>query len=192
MDPLLAYSGNATLAALPSLALQYPFYHTEARSLLPGISDLHLSLASPVIVYWAFSIFFHLLDIFPGPLGARIRQAKIHDEGEAEGKNRVTMAEVIRAVFVQQALQTGLGLWWMGAEHAPLTAADHLRVIRWYAEVLVRGARTLGLERAVLEAGKGRAVGQAAQWCYWWAVPVAQFLLAAWVHFHLLLVLRSD
>lgn len=74
-------------------------------SLLSFISDKHLSLALPVIVYWTMGLLFHLLgeyNIFP--------QYRIHTPEELEKKNKCTLFEVLRAVFLQHSLQTVAGL----------------------------------------------------------------------------------
>ncbi len=40
---------------------------------MPGISDTHLSLALPIVIYWVTSLFYHLLDTLQLPITEKYR-----------------------------------------------------------------------------------------------------------------------
>ncbi|CAG8460859.1 17375_t:CDS:2 [Acaulospora morrowiae] len=75
--------------------------------LLPFMSDKHLSLLAPVIVYWLYSGMYHLISVYKVPLFDKYR---IQNSKETETMNKVSLGEVIKAVLVQQFIQTLLGL----------------------------------------------------------------------------------
>lgn len=89
-------------ASLPPL----PPYTLHPKSpLLPYLSDFHLSLLLPVAAYWLMSLIFHIIstkNYFP--------QHRIHTPAEIKHRNRVSAAEVLRSVVLQQLFQTALGL----------------------------------------------------------------------------------
>ncbi|QUC22052.1 uncharacterized protein UV8b_06293 [Ustilaginoidea virens] len=89
---------DATLPALPSHTLQ------PRDDMFPWISDVALSLILPVVVYWIFSLFFHLidvLDLFP--------QYRLHTPDEILKRNHASRLEVARDVVLQQILQMATG-----------------------------------------------------------------------------------
>lgn len=82
-----------------------PDVHITVRpDMLSWISDKHLALLAPVVVYWAISFFFHLLDVFQV-----FDRYRIHTTEELN-KNIVSVREVLRAVFLQHVIQTAAGL----------------------------------------------------------------------------------
>lgn len=94
---------NQTLfdTALPPL----PTYSlTPQGDLLPFITDMYLSLALPVVVYWIVSMFFHVIDVYDF-----FPQYRLHTPEEISRRNRVTRYEVARDVIIQQALQVFTG-----------------------------------------------------------------------------------
>lgn len=92
MDPLDSYQAT-------------PF---EPRSpIFTFISDKHLSLALPIIVYWLYSLFFHVLDL---QTWSFLDKYRIHTPEEVLKRNRVTRWDVVTAVLVQQLGQTIVGV----------------------------------------------------------------------------------
>lgn len=162
---------------VPSV-LQYPFYHTQAPSILSWISDKELSLLAPIAVYWAASLFFEGLDAAQIPF---LEKYRIHEPEEVKKRNRVSRTTVFLAVIVQQIVQTFLGLYWLDAEdHGPASGKAHR------AAMAVYGAWISRIAFALLGPAKGsqllRWKGQEmVSFAYWWAVPVAQFLWASFV-----------
>lgn len=78
---------------------------TPKSSLLPFISDSNLSLIAPVLAYWLYSIYFHLIDIYQ-----LLEKYRIHPSEEQLSKNKVTQFEVIRDVIFQHIIQSITGL----------------------------------------------------------------------------------
>lgn len=107
---------NATGAVPP------PTFSEPRPPLLSFISDANLSLALPIIVYWAMGLFFQYLndkDLFP--------QYRLHTPEELEKRNRCSLGEVLRAVFLQQILQTMVGMalaYFEEPEHTGFEAYD--------------------------------------------------------------------
>ncbi|KAL8719823.1 MAG: hypothetical protein Q9225_003226 [Loekoesia sp. 1 TL-2023] len=93
IDPILAHT-------LPSYTLN------PVPRLLPWLSDFHLSLALPVAAYWFMSLVFWYID-----KKNFFAQYRLHTPEEFKQRNRVTVAEVLRSVLFQQAIQTALGLF---------------------------------------------------------------------------------
>ncbi|KAL9114000.1 MAG: hypothetical protein Q9187_007530 [Circinaria calcarea] len=94
---------TSELPPLPSYTLQ------PLPPLLSFISDPYLSLAAPVIAYWGLSFIFHFIDtqdLFP--------QYRIHPSPELLKRNTVSKAAVVRAVFIQQFLQSVVGIYLAG------------------------------------------------------------------------------
>lgn len=74
--------------------------------ILSFISDKHLSLALPIVAYWLYSGFFHVLDI---QTWRWLDKYRIHPPEEITKRNRVTRWNVFRDVLVQQLIQTIVG-----------------------------------------------------------------------------------
>lgn len=75
--------------------------------LLSFMSDQHLSLALPIIAYWVYSLFFHLLDM---STWAPLQKYRIHTPEEILSRNRATRTQVVRDVIVQQINQIIVGV----------------------------------------------------------------------------------
>ncbi|CAD6500758.1 BgTH12-06465 [Blumeria graminis f. sp. triticale] len=77
-----------------------PSYTLSPVEPLFFIPDFYLTLFLPVVVYWIFSMFFHLIDIYDiWP------QYRIHTPVEILKRNRVSRYEVARDVIIQQIIQ---------------------------------------------------------------------------------------
>lgn len=77
---------------------------TLKEDLIPGISDGTLALLAPIIAYWSYATFFHIIDVYQ--LAEKYR---IHPSEEEESRNRVSLKNVIRDVIVQHFFQTIVG-----------------------------------------------------------------------------------
>jgi len=92
---------SADLPPLPSYSIQ------PLPALIPGFPDAYLTLALPIVAYWAVSMVFHLIDewdLFP--------QYRLHTPAEVLKRNHVSRWDVFRDVAIQQVIQTifGIGL----------------------------------------------------------------------------------
>jgi sphinganine C4-monooxygenase len=97
------------------------------------ISDKHLSLALPVIAYWLYSGFFHVLDL---QTWSWLEKYRIHPPEEITKRNRVTRWEVVRDVLVQQLGQVIVGVIVLHTEADEgipdhQAAVDRLRLPPW-------------------------------------------------------------
>lgn len=168
---------NATATFLDASHLRYlsthtPFYYTPNVQLFPGLPDHLFALAVPVISYWFLSIFFHILDISEWKW---LDKYRLHESQEVKSRNLVSRTEVVRAVILQQVIQTAMGLWWV--EELPTGGeVDHvakmLRLASWQ-----EWATTWGLGE---QAGRQLLASRGADGLYtlyWWALPVARFFL---------------
>ncbi|CAN6628367.1 sphingolipid C4-hydroxylase Sur2p [Trichomonascus vanleenenianus] len=73
--------------------------------LLPWMSDAHLALVLPLVMYWSMGLGFYLIDRFE-----LCEKYRLHTPKELSSRNRCSVREVLRAVFVQHAIQTLAGL----------------------------------------------------------------------------------
>lgn len=180
IPPFMAYNptvhpnGTALSFTPPSLITSYPFYYTTRPTVFPGISDQTTSLAAPVIAYWVSSLFFHVLDISEWKW---LDKHRLHESAEVKTRNLVTRAQVIKAVIFQQAIQTLLGVFWMTDHGSKIDhAAEMQKLAVGMAKVLSSFADTNTVQGFLDTAG-----GEFAYYAYWWFIPIAQFLFAAYV-----------
>lgn len=178
LPPLPAEHPLATTRMLPK-EINYPVFHLARESLWPGLSDKYLALAAPVVAYWVLSLVYEVIDRMQWPL---FEQYRIHEPDEIKARNKVTKTEVVKMVAVQQIIQTALGLVVLDPDeviHAQV-ATDHRGGIIRTGNYLIRFvARLFGAEQAswLLE----RWGVQTASWLYWWGIPLAQYIWAAFV-----------
>lgn len=155
------------------LTMRTPWYYTSAPSVLPGISDHALSVAAPVVAYWALSLIFHAFDVSGW---AWLDKYRLHESAEVQARNRASRTDVLLAVLFQQAIQTALGWWWLDAQE-PTTQLEHVERMRALA-VTVRSVLSAVLGEKAAVAREEDAV----YFVYWWAIPVAQLFFAMYVH----------
>lgn len=72
--------------------------------LISGIPDGILALIGPVVVYWIYSMFFHVIDAYN-----LAEQYKIHPSPEELAKNKASVADVIKDVIFQHVIQSVFG-----------------------------------------------------------------------------------
>lgn len=169
---------DSPLFASALASTSYPIYHLPRPSIVPYFGDRYLSVVSPFVVYWAMSSIFMALDAL-APHWPALERHRIHESAEVQRKNRVTPKQVVKAVVLQQIIQTALGLVWL-EDDDPLKgpfrnhAADLARYAEWTSKVAVRIlGKNLGT-RLLQSSGQ-----ELATWMYWWGVPIAQFVFAA-------------
>lgn len=120
-------------------------------SYLSWISDANLALLAPVVVYWAASLFYHLIDTYE--LAEKYR---VHTPQEVEVRNRCTRREVVIAVIKQHLVQTGLGLLIDHFSEPYMVGTEHYDV--W------KISKNLGVSEAV------------AYSLYWYFFPACRFM----------------
>lgn len=155
---------------------QPPWYYAARPSLLPFVSDKILGLAAPTVVYWVLSLTFYALDLAQIPY---FESKRIHESEEVLARNKVTVAQVIRAVLWQQVVQTLLGLWWL-EDDGPTGSDPYYESIHSMAKLAPTVAKGVFI---LLGPKTGEHVlrnyGEAlVRWVYWWGIPSAQMWLA--------------
>jgi len=162
---------------LTSFPIDFPWYHIQRPTLIPGVSDGVTTLLTPVILYWIVSLAFHLLDISGWDW---LEQYRVQPSAEILKKNLASKGEVVAAVMKMQIMQTSFGYLWgyfLGGEETFRNHAAELRdmsttVARWLV-------KALGEERAtqvMTEHGS-----QLTYYAYWWASPLLQLALGMFI-----------
>lgn len=148
--------------------------------LLPFVEDEILAVAAPIVVYWALSLLFHLLDQTDF-----FASRRIHTPLELRSRNKVTLSKVIRDVVLQQVVQSFVALalarYDRPAYHNPQLTVDAVR--EWLPiELSDKAAR--GVAFMVLPAARFlTAIFILDTWQYWLhrAMHTNKFLYR---HFH--------
>jgi sphinganine C4-monooxygenase len=115
---------DATLPPLPSYSLE------PMPDMLPWISDFWVSLVLPIVVYWAVSMSFHLidvLDLFP--------QYRLHTPEEITSRNHVSRYDVARDVIIQQIIQVITGAVLAITEPPAMTGKAEYDVAVWATRI---------------------------------------------------------
>lgn len=121
---------SATTLSSPVCAL-YP----QPR-LLPFVSDVHLSVILPTVVYIISSVFFHLLDTYH-----LFEKYKIHPSEDELKRNHVTRWDCLKQVTAYHVMQIAIGLALSVGEGPVLIGDEVCRLFEW--AVTVRHARAL-------------------------------------------------
>lgn len=82
-----------------------PYTLHPVPPLLPQLSDLHLSLAIPIVIHWVLSGIFSFMERY-----GYGQKYKLHTSAEEETRNRCSRWECFRGVVINQIIQTALGL----------------------------------------------------------------------------------
>ncbi|KXT05471.1 hypothetical protein AC578_11030 [Pseudocercospora eumusae] len=140
---------NATayfdLPPLPSYTLK------TLPPLVSCIPDAYLTLALPIIAYWAVSLFFHAideLDLFP--------QYRLHTPAEVLKRNHVSRWDVFKDVIIQQVIQTIFGIAITFLDPEPTYGKENYDIAWWAQNVRIAqraipvALATLGLDAKVI------------------------------------------
>lgn len=96
-----------------------PVLLSPKPSLVAGVPDGILALAAPVIAYWVYSTFWHLVDVYE--LAEKYR---IHPSEEEEARNKATLKEVLWDVVLQHVVQSIFGYAMYRFDPTPLTGHE--------------------------------------------------------------------
>ncbi|WRT67251.1 uncharacterized protein IL334_004218 [Kwoniella shivajii] len=171
-----AYNSTLLSVITPN-TLHAPFYHTTKPSYIALAASKPFNLLAPILVYWAICTVFHYLDTAKYPY---FENRRIHESPEMIARNKVTFNEVIKAVFLQHAIQLVLGYLWFEDSEVILRDqiyVDHLskmaNLVPWVADgtLLLLGKRAG--EQVLLKHGE-----KLVAWIYWWGIPIAQMYFA--------------
>ena len=158
------------------LSTARPIYYSPRAHLVDWLPDHLLALAVPVVAYWISSILFHILDVSEWKW---LDKYRLHESAEVKTRNLVTRAQVIRAVILQQIVQTIIGYFWMEKKLSG-ELVDHLGNMQQLEPTVASilswtlgdktGARILDRDGALLLYA-----------VYWWAIPSAKFFFGMYV-----------
>lgn len=171
---------NQSASYSPTWQDNLPFYHLKRTSIIPNLSDAYTSAVAPLFAYWIVSGIFSLIEAIELPFFEKYR---IHESAEVKSRNTVTRWEVVKAVFVQQLLQTGLALWYIDDEPEVVDHEGAMAIYgKWISRVLVL---LVGNHAKSVWALHGSSM---TWWTYWWGVPIIQyfwafFVLDTWQYF---------
>ncbi|KAF8323553.1 sphingosine hydroxylase [Cantharellus anzutake] len=152
-----------------------PLYFSDRSNLVPYVSDRSLSLLAPIVAYWIYSLFFMLLDHSGW---AWINRYRIHEPEETKQRNKATVLQVVKAVALQQIIQTALGWWWL--DPTDKDNVDHVQAMLG----LYRSISSLFhyiLSPAYYQSFMISNGFSVVSTLYWWLFPAAQFALALFV-----------
>ncbi|ODV84407.1 hypothetical protein CANARDRAFT_29259 [[Candida] arabinofermentans NRRL YB-2248] len=91
--------------------------------IIDGLPDGILALISPIVVYWIFSTFFHIIDTYK--LAEKYR---IHPSEEVLSRNQVSLKIVIRDVLFQHVIQSIVGYSVYLFDPIELTGFENLKI----------------------------------------------------------------
>jgi len=93
------FLANHTLVSPPDFKL------VEKPSLIEGVPDNILALIAPVVAYWTYSGFFHIIDTFE-----IAEKYRIHPPDEVASRNKASRFDVLKDVVLQHVIQSLVGL----------------------------------------------------------------------------------
>ena len=93
-----------TILSQPSFL--YDKLHLSPRQdLIPGIPDGILALIAPIVAYWTYATFFHIIDVYE-----LAEMYRIHPSEEEVLRNKASLRDVILDVVLQHIIQSIFGL----------------------------------------------------------------------------------
>ncbi|KAF2183766.1 sphinganine hydroxylase-like protein Sur2 [Zopfia rhizophila CBS 207.26] len=112
--------------------------------LVSWIPDTYLTLALPVIAYWAVSLFFHIIDVYD-----LFPQYRLHTPAEVLKRNHVSRWEVFRDVIIQQIIQTIFGIALALIDEEATYGREEYN-IAWYAQKIRLAQRAIPIVLAAV------------------------------------------
>ncbi|KAH3899188.1 probable Sphingolipid C4-hydroxylase SUR2 [Saccharomycodes ludwigii] len=104
-----------------------PLSNTTLRPrLFEKYDDAIISLVAPVVAYWAYSLYFHIID-----MNKLYEQYRIHPSEEVAKRNKVGRLEVFLEVLWQHTIQTVFGLILYHYEELPKTGMENYNMWRF-------------------------------------------------------------
>lgn len=107
-----------------------------------------------------------------------LKPYRLHEPAEVTSRNRATLPQVLRAVVVQQVIQSVLGYYWLDAAPEETNhglAMQNLSVTLGNTLPVALGKQASSY---LLELHGNTVV----PWVYWWLIPAVQFLFAMYAH----------
>lgn len=92
---------------------------TKRPDLIEGLPDGILAILAPVVAYWVYSSFFHIIDVY-----YLAEKYRIHPSPEELAKNKAKLSDVIKDVIIQHIVQTIIGLSMYFIDPTPMTGYE--------------------------------------------------------------------
>lgn len=112
-------------AAVADALLPPPIFVSPKPSLIPGVPDGILAIIAPVVAYWTYSTFFHLIDVYE--LAEKYR---IHPSEEEELRNKALLKDVLYDVVLQHIIQLVVAYAFYCMDTPPTTGHELYQI--WY------------------------------------------------------------
>lgn len=128
------------------------------------MDDTTAALIAPIVVYWALSTLFHLID-----QTELFASRRIHTPLELRSRNKVSLPKVIRDVIVQQVVQTGVSIFLQRLDAESYSDPQlTLNKIRYYSPIALSDKATRGVAYMLLPAMRFLvAIFILDTWQYW-------------------------
>lgn len=177
MTSINTNSTDPMISIIQPNQVNLPIYHFHRPEVVPGLNDSSLTLIVPLLTYWSVSILFMALESLEITW---IEKYRLHEPEAVKRRNRVTPHQVIKAVLVQQALQTALGIAYLDSSPSTILDRDYLAEMKPFASVISILVRIIFPPKHALWI-LTRYGQQATQWSYWWGLPILQLIGAAFI-----------
>lgn len=102
-----------------------PIYRFPKPDLIPGLPDGVLALLAPIVAYWSYATFFHIIDVYE-----LAELYRIHPSEEEQSRNKASLSNVIQDVVLQHIIQTIVGLVVYKLDPPPTTGHELYQM--WY------------------------------------------------------------
>lgn len=116
-------SNFSSIIAEPKLAP--PIFLRAKPDLIPGIPDGILALIAPIVAYWSYATFFHIIDVYE-----LAEQYRIHPSEEEQSRNKALLSHVLQDVVLQHIIQSIVGYVVYKIDPAPSTGYEMYQM--WY------------------------------------------------------------
>ena len=104
-----------------------------------------------------------------------LEKYRIHEPEDIKRRNKATVLQVIKAVVMQQIIQTLLGWWWLDSTHGD--EVDRVQVLLGLyrpVSIILQYFLDAGYYQLFMISNGPRILSIV----YWWILPVAQFAAA--------------
>ncbi|KAL6946670.1 hypothetical protein ACO0RG_000830 [Hanseniaspora osmophila] len=101
-------------------------FYVDTRSVWNNIPDGIFALIAPVVAYWTFSLFFHIIDTYEV-----FEQYRIHPSEEVLKRNKAGRIEVLCEVLFQHLIQSVVGYVFYYFDKPVLTGYENHAMWQW-------------------------------------------------------------
>ncbi|EGV61101.1 Sphingolipid C4-hydroxylase sur2 [Yamadazyma tenuis] len=114
------------LTVISNASYAPPVFIEKKADLIEGLPDGILALIAPIVAYWVYSTFFHIIDVY------KLAEAyRIHPSEEELAKNKAKISDVIKDVILQHIIQTIAGIVFYKLDKIPTTGYELNQMWYW-------------------------------------------------------------